>query len=82
MCVEGRGGECGGGGGGVSGCIDVVCVSGGWVWMWVCGCCVPSSILSRLKCWETFVGQELYKLSLINFVLSAITTLSVETARK
>jgi hypothetical protein len=34
------------------------------------------------QCWETFVGQELYKLSLINFVLSAITTLSVETARK
>ena len=35
-----------------------------------------------LQCWETFVGQELYKLGLVNFVLSAITTLTVETARK
>ena len=40
------------------------------------------SPLTPLQCWETFVGQELYKLGLINFVLSAITTLSVETARK
>ena len=28
------------------------------------------------------MGQELYKLGLVNFVLSAITSLSVETARK
>jgi hypothetical protein len=33
------------------------------------------------QCWETFVGQELYKLGLVNFALSAITTLTVETAR-
>lgn len=32
-------------------------------------------------CWETFFGQEFYKLGLTNFVVSALSTLVVETTR-
>lgn len=42
----------------------------------------PSASSPCLQCWETFVGQEFYKLGLINFVLTSLTTVTIETTRK
>ena len=39
-------------------------------------------VSSLLQCWETFIGQEFYKLGLTNFIISAASTLMVETFRK
>ncbi|XP_077979713.1 transmembrane channel-like protein 7 [Glandiceps talaboti] len=43
-----------------------------------CGVCQPSN----LQCWETYVGQEMYKLAITDFLVVTGTVLFVEFPRK
>ncbi|XP_070581089.1 transmembrane channel-like protein 7 isoform X2 [Ptychodera flava] len=43
-----------------------------------CGVCQPSN----LQCWETYVGQEMYKLAITDFFVVAGTVLFIEFPRK
>ena len=35
-----------------------------------------------MQCWETFIGQDFYRLALTNGVISVVSTLAFETALK
>ena len=35
-----------------------------------------------MQCWETFIGQQFYKLGLTNLLVSIVATIGVETGRK
>ena len=40
------------------------------------------SPFSLMQCWETFIGQEFYKLGLTNFAVTLLSTIGVETLRQ
>ena len=35
-----------------------------------------------IQCWESYIGQEFYKLAVTNILISSASTIGVETARK
>lgn len=52
--------------------------------LWICLISVYSSlvILNHVQCWETYVGQQFYKLTLLDFAVYIVYTFLVEFPRK